>query len=275
MIKSILAPMGTSEISLYSLKTSVYLANLFKSHLYILYVEDESKIEDVITSSRIPGPGSTAGVEGMLVQEVKNEIEKEREIARKYYEDIKDKIEVKHEFTVKQGYVSEEVLKASKIVDLVVMGKSLKKDIQQSLSKAIKKGNKPMIAISDTENLGNSMLIAYDGSKSANNSLRVIGDFLPLLSPRITILSVNSSEEKANEIMEEAEKYLMPYELEMDKVWKMGSPSEIIIETVKDKDISFVVMGGYGDNKIKEFFLGSTAKKVLAAVNVPVILTNV
>ena len=274
MIKSILVPMGTSEISICSLKTAVSLSNLFKAALYLLYVEDEAKVEDVITSTRAPGPGSTAGVEGMLIKEVRKELEKEKEIALGYYENIKEKIEGKHEFIVKKGYVTDEIMKASKVVDLVVMGKSRKKDIQKSISRVIQKSNKPMVAVSETVTLGDNILIAYDGSLTANNSIRVLGDFIPALSPKITLLTINNSEEKANAILEEAEKYLLPYEVEVEKVWKEGSVSENIIETVKEKNVTAVVMGGYGDNKIKEFFLGSTAKKILNNINIPVIVAN-
>jgi len=44
---------------------------------------------------------------------------------------------------------------------------------------------------------------------------------------------------------------------------------------VKEKHISCVVMGGYGDNKIKEFFLGIITEQILNILDIPVIVTNV
>jgi len=212
------------------------------------------------------------------LEEIREEIEKEKEVVQKYYNEVKEQIEGEHSLVVRTGKVTEEILKEIKTVDLVVMGKSLKKDvsgeIQSSLFGVIQKANKPMIAVHDVEDLGKNILIAYDGSLSANNSLKILGDLIPVLSPKINILTVKNDKDEASHLLNEGESYFLPYKVEINKLWKSGKVAENIIKKVEKKQISFVVMGGYGDNKFKEFLLGSTTEQILKALDIPVMVCN-
>ncbi|HPZ08327.1 MAG TPA: universal stress protein [Candidatus Eremiobacteraeota bacterium] len=282
MIKSILVPIGTSKCSFTALKTGVNLANLLKATLRLLYVEDTTKMVAVIVACRGVA-GVSMGLPGIQtekeeLEEIREEIEKEKEVVQKYYNEVKEQIEGEHSLVVRTGKVTEEILKEIKTVDLVVMGKSLKKDvsgeIQSSLFGVIQKANKPMIAVHDVEDLGKNILIAYDGSLSANNSLKILGDLIPVLSPKINILTVKNDKDEASHLLNEGESYFLPYKVEINKLWKSGKVAENIIKKVEKKQISFVVMGGYGDNKFKEFLLGSTTEQILKALDIPVMVCN-
>jgi len=281
MIKSILVPMGTSTSSQAALKTAVSIANLFRAELRLCYVEDISKMKEVLKAFRGAGGGVSMAMPGLdgeqkELKKLEEEIEREKAEVQKLYEEIKEKIEGEHSFIVKTGMVAEEILTEAKTVDLLVMGEALKEDkegvIQKSVFDVIQKAKKPMITLNEGDSLGKNILIAYDGSVSADNALKVAGDFIEFLSPKVFVLSVKKNEADAKELFEKAEKNLSEAKAEM--IWKSGKAGEAILETVKEKEISFVIMGGYGDNKLKEFFLGSTTEVILKKLDIPVMVCN-
>jgi nucleotide-binding universal stress UspA family protein len=279
MIKSILVPMGTSDSSVAALKTSINLSNLFKAELRLLYVEDVRKIS--MMNSMSAGVGISFDSPALELESKKAEenIKKEIDSVQAIYNDCKSNIEGKHSLTVKKGDITEEILKETHSVDLLVMGKSLEKDmdgkLQGCIFNVIQKTNKPIISVSKGDSLGENFLIAYDGSTAANNALKITGDFIPFFNPVINVITVNEDRDEAKSLIDEAKKYLSPYKEDIKTIWKKGKVAENIIEVVKEKHISCVVMGGYGDNKIKEFFLGIITEQILNILDIPVIVTNV
>ena len=269
MIKSILVPMGTSESSHAALKIGANLANLFKAELRLFYVEDISKMKEILIAYRGAAGGVSMGLPGMGGEErelkkAEEEIEKEKKLVEEYYKGVEDKIEGEHSFTVKAGIVSEEILNEAKTVDLLVMGEALKEDkegvIQRSIFDVIQKAKKPMISLNEGDSLGKNILVAYDGSVSADNALKVLGDFLPVLKPKVFILSVTKKEEGAKELFKKAEKYFSSYDIEVEEIWKSGKTGEKILETVKEKDISLLLWADMVIIGLKNFSLGLPLK---------------
>jgi len=281
MVKSILVPMGTSDSSVSALKTSINLSNLFKAELRLLYVEDIRKINITMMNYMSAGIGISFDSPSIEMENKKSEenIKKEIAFVQSIYDECKNNIEGKHSLTIKKGDITEEILKETHSVDLLVMGKSLEKDMEGRLQgyilNVIQKTNKPVISVSKGDNLGNNFLIAYDRSTAANNALRITGEFIPLLNPEITVITVKEDREEAKMLTEEAKRYLLPYREDIKTIWKHGKEVENIIEVVKERHISCVVMGGYGDNRIKEFFLGRTTEQILNILDIPVIVANV
>ncbi|MEQ8187398.1 MAG: universal stress protein [Candidatus Eremiobacterota bacterium] len=281
MIKSILVPMGTSDSSVAALKTSINLSNLFKAELRLLYVEDLRKINVTMMNYMSAGVGISFDSPALELENKRAEenIKKEIGFVQTVYNDCKNTIEGKNSLTVIKGDITEEILKETHSVDLLVMGKSLEKDSEGKLQgyvfNVIQKTNKPIISVSKGDTLGDNFLIAYDGSTAANNALRITGEFIPLLNPAITVITVKEDREEAKMLIDEAKKYLLPYKEDIKAVWKHGKEVENILEAVKEKHISCVVMGGYGDNKIREFFLGRTTEQILNILDIPAIVANV
>ncbi len=281
MIKSILVPMGTSDSSVAALKTSINLSNLFKAELRLLYIEDMRKINVTMMNYMSAGVGISFDSPSLELENKRAEenIKKEMDFIQTLYNDCKNTIESKNSLTVIKGDITEEILKETHSVDLLVMGKSLEKDSEGKLQgyvfNVIQRTNKPIISVSKGDTLGNNFLIAYDRSTAANNALRIAGEFIPLLNPELTVITVKEDREEAKLLIEEAKKYLLPYKEDIKTIWKHGKEVESILEVVKEKQISCLVMGGYGDNKIREFFLGRTTEQVLNMLDIPVIVANV
>lgn len=285
MIKNILVPMGSSRFSQNALNMAVEIGNIFRSNIRILYIEDISKIKDIIFASKAMGgvsldlPGIPEG--DSEIMKIREEIQKEKEVVQKYYDDVKGKISGSHIMISREGQVAEEILKDSRISDIIIMGKVLKKDsdqctmLQPSIMNVVYKTHIPILAICEDHKLGDHIIIAYDGSRSANNSLRVIANFIPNPIKKVTIIYIHKKEEEAMLILQEAEEYFKPFEVSVEKIWRKGdNVTEIIVNTAKELNASAIVIGGYGDNRLKEFLVGSVTEKVLKSVEIPVLLCN-
>lgn len=279
MIKTILVPMGTSESSRSALKTAVNIANLFKASLKLFYVEDISKIKEVIIA--FGGSGGSPYVPGReeeALKKIELELEKEKKEVQKIYDETKSKIEVEHSLEIRPGIVADEILKESEKADLIIMGEALKEDkkgeIQKSIFRVIQKSKTPMITINKGDSLGKNILIAYDGSASANNALKMVENFITPLSPKIFILTVTKNEDEGKPLLDKGAEHFSSHKVEVEKIWKKGKAAKAILDTIKEKEISFVVMGGYGDNKLKEFFLGSTTAVIIKKIAGPVMVCN-
>ena len=275
MIKNILVPMGVSQCCKSAFSIAIQLSNIFKASISVLYVEDGRELKKAI---QVHGDLPGVSVAEKDIMEVKDKIKKEKEDVKKLCREMRKDIAQKASFISRKGDFFQVIMDEAKSSDIVVMGKFFGKAGTQELDlpvfNIIQHIKKPVIAVSNVDSLGKNILIAYNSSVSANNALKVLGELSSELDPEIFILTIKRIEEEAEPVMKEAEKYLSPYKVKTKKIWKSGNAVEKIIETVKEKEISFVVMGGYGDSKIKEFFLGSATEAVLKELHIPLMICN-
>jgi|GEM_PF-1710502 len=282
MIRSILVPMGNSIFSRNSLKVSAAIANRLQARLSLLHVRDISKLKDLMLSYKAVGSVSLdvpvmTPAQGEFHQ-VEAELEKEKQIVLKYYDEIKPHLTTDFKFLEAEGEVPDEILKLIPTVDLVVMAKVLANkgdctDVSGAIMKVVQHTNKPLLALCEDREIGGHALVAYDGSRSANNALRVIGD-LSVFFSRITVLTVKKTKEDALPVLEEASRYLEPYKLEVEAVHRTGHIMEQILELCNERDTSLIFIGGYGDNRLKEMLIGSVTEQILRHTTIPVLLCN-
>lgn len=57
---------------------------------------------------------------------------------------------------------------------------------------------------------------------------------------------------------------------EVETVWEIGKPADVIIDTCEDADVDHVVMGSHGREGLSRLFLGSVAEAVIRRAPVPV-----
>lgn len=285
MIKNVLVPMGNSDFSHNALRTAVKLGNLFNAHLRLLYVEDISRIKEILFASRtmggvsldLPGISSDDGE----VSAIREEIAREKAEVQKYYDEIKNEIRGTHTLIFREGETAQEILRDAKLSDLIIMGKVLRKsaqdcsDLQPAIIEVVHKSQIPLLAVCEGTTLGEHALIAYDGSHSSINALRILGNFIPDPVKKLTVLTVQKKEEEALAKFEEAEQYLTSFGVPVEKVWKKDDHvTEVILAQARDLNASAIVIGGYGDNKLKEMLVGSTTGHVLKSVHLPVLMSN-
>lgn len=143
------------------------------------------------------------------------------------------------------------------------------------------------------------ILVAIDGSEHADKALNFALDLAEKYSATVTIINVFqvptvgylgepfaypivladfSKEVKAvhEKILSKAlkrAKELKP-NLKISTLLKEGRPSDKIVETAKEGNFDFIVMGHRGLGKVKEFFLGSVSDRVADEAHCPVLIVK-
>ena len=84
----------------------------------------------------------------------------------------------------------------------------------------------------------------------------------------------NKLKEESFDLMESLASALDLGETPIEKETLVGEPYEKILETAKNEKFDLIVMGNRGFSKIKRFFVGSVAQRVIAEASCPVLVIH-
>ncbi|MCD4782846.1 MAG: universal stress protein [Candidatus Eremiobacteraeota bacterium] len=283
MIKSILVPMGDTEHSSSALQVAIDLAKKADAVIRGVYVKDLRKIKQTHMDA-LPYPTISPDLNQSIIEKELESVitemdEEEDKVAQEFYKIMKD-FDGEFELTVELGDVAEVVLKHEKAVDLIVMGKSRKASnpktpvLGRSSRAIIQKSYRSALVITKGKKLGNRILLAYGGSPTAGKALRETATFAKLLDAKVYTICVMEDYETAEPHLNTVEQYLRPHGVKVERIWKKSNIVESIIETVKEKEIDFLVMGAYGHNTWKELIFGNNTEKVIEKLNIPLLLCS-
>ena len=118
------------------------------------------------------------------------------------------------------------------------------------------------------------VMVCWDGGRAA---ARAIADAMPLLkrAGRVEIVIVANERGKQDEI-EGADMgaHLSRHGLNVEVKRTMPGNTDVadvILSHAADADSDFIVMGGYGHSRLREFVFGGVTHKILRSMTVPVL----
>ena len=121
------------------------------------------------------------------------------------------------------------------------------------------------------------VMACWDGSRQA---ARAIADAMPLLakSGRVEVVIVTNERGKQDEI-EGADigQHLARHGLNVDVKRISGGNIDVadaLLSHVADSGTDFIVMGGYGHSRLREFVLGGVTHSILQSMTAPVLLSH-
>ena len=122
-----------------------------------------------------------------------------------------------------------------------------------------------------------NVMVCWDGSRQA---ARAIGDAMPLLvkAQRVEVVIVTNERGKEDEI-EGADigQHLARHDLKV-KVHRIGGGgidvADALLSHAADSGADFLVMGGYGHSRFREFVLGGVTHSILRSMTVPVLMSH-
>jgi nucleotide-binding universal stress UspA family protein len=125
-------------------------------------------------------------------------------------------------------------------------------------------------------NLGH-VLVCWDGSR---NAARAVADALPflLLAKTVEIVMVDRSTGTADELpgVDLAE-HLARHDLNIELKRLVAADLDVsnaILSYAADRSADFIVMGGYGHSRLREFILGGVTRGMLQSMTVPVLMAH-
>jgi nucleotide-binding universal stress UspA family protein len=121
------------------------------------------------------------------------------------------------------------------------------------------------------------VMIGWDGSR---NAARSIGDAMPFLarakSVDVVIVAsegVKSDELPGADIAQHLARHGM--KVEVKRIVTGGiDVANTVLSYAADSSIDFIVMGGYGHSRLREFILGGATRGILTSMTVPVMMSH-
>jgi nucleotide-binding universal stress UspA family protein len=121
------------------------------------------------------------------------------------------------------------------------------------------------------------VMVCWDGGRHA---ARAVGDAMPFLrrAKAVEVVIVRSDAGKGDEIPgADIGEHLARHGLEVDVkriVVDDGDVPDTILSHAADAGTDFLVMGGYGHSRLREFILGGVTRTILGSMTVPVLMSH-
>ena len=121
------------------------------------------------------------------------------------------------------------------------------------------------------------VMVCWDGSRAA---ARAIGDAVPLLkqSKRVEIVIVANERGKEDEIAgADIAEHLARHDLNVEvKRTVLGDVdvADVLLSHAADSGADFMVMGGYGHSRLREFVLGGVTRSIFRTMTLPVLMSH-
>lgn len=120
------------------------------------------------------------------------------------------------------------------------------------------------------------VMVCWDGSR---NSARAAADAMPFLLRAKVVEVVIVTERGKNDELPGADiaKHLARHGLNVEINRIVASDMEVsntILSHAADVDADFIVMGGYGHSRLREFMLGGATREILASMTIPTLMSH-
>jgi len=279
MIKSILTPLDGSIYSDTVLQYAIYFSKKFNAPVRVLNVID-IRLTDLgispASDSFVPLiPSAEFQTESRKILE-----EKSKRIISKASHILKDE-GIKFEVESVLGLPVDEICSYAMQNDIVIMGtrgeyeKWNEKFVGATVESVSRQISKPLILVDKKFNKFERIHIGYDSSVHANKALQLSAFLAKSFNISLQVLAVFDSEEDRKTVLSEAEKYLVPYDVDFQLRHETGHAADTIIAASKDSPVPpLTVIGSYGHSRLKEAIIGSTTVEVMRNAAKPVLITK-
>jgi nucleotide-binding universal stress UspA family protein len=179
-----------------------------------------------------------------------------------------------------EGPIAETISDRARFNDLVVLkllyppSPKIFRRLSSGFRTILRKSTRPILVIRDQVSVMNHILLAYDGSPKSKEALFISAYFALKYQKRITVVVVEKDNEKGNQLLQEAKKYLGNVCVSMILVSKSRRIGKEILRVADDQKTDLIVMGGYGLSPFFEVIFGSTVDSILRGTNIPVLISQ-
>lgn len=121
------------------------------------------------------------------------------------------------------------------------------------------------------------VMVAWDASR---NAARAVADAMPFLAKAgvIDVVIVASERTKSDEVAgADIGHHLARHGLKVDVKRIVAADTDVantILSHAADSSADFIVMGGYGHSRLREFVLGGATRGILSSMTVPVLMSH-
>ena len=208
--------------------------------------------------------------------------EKERESAnRTVLEKRLQSEDVSWDWTDVIGELGECLAREAALADLIVVNRGLdtilSPDMRHVATSLLHDAKTPVLAVPETAaslDVKGHALVAWDGSDAAGAALRAATPLL-VLAETITVVEIGKPCGDAS--AEEAAVYLSRHggKVSVDLLPERSADvGDRLLAEARNRRANYIVMGGYGHNRMREALLGGVTRTLLRETRVPLFLAH-
>ena len=277
-MKKILTCTDGSGYSAVSCEFAAWLAIRDKAAVDVMYVTDIRQYEMPIVAdiSGSLGAQPYLNLVSQLQQVEKLKVEAVEQSARKVFEQSGFTGELT--FVHNEGTLVDSVDEVQNDYDIIVIGKRgmnsevAKEHLGSSLERVVRACDKPVLVTSRAFRPIQNVLFAYDGGESSRRALDFLAADQMFEGMTITVVTV---EEKgrppATQTLDEAVSKLGSNGRKCAKKILSGEVESTISAFAESSNTDLLVIGAFGHNRLREFFIGSTTTELLRTKNMPLL----
>ncbi len=165
-------------------------------------------------------------------------------------------------------------------IDFIVLGKRgenanfAKGHLGSNMERVIRASRLPCFVANRKFIDQKKILLAYDGSPSANKALNWLARTKAFPQCEIHVVSVGKAgaETDATKLLIEAESVFQGSDKKPICQALSGAPGEAIERYVLENGVTALLMGAYGHSRIRQFIIGSTTSELVRRCLVPVVM---
>lgn len=171
-----------------------------------------------------------------------------------------------------EGDPAEQIVRHAQRCDLILMDlhgnfHPETRDVDDdTLVRVVRDGPRPVVAVPEPLTTGDVVLVAYDGSLQAARALAAFVSSGLGQDREVRLVCVDPDPAAAQEILRPAIEYLESHQIHsrIDAAQDArGNPAQVILERAGAPDVGLVVMGAYGQPRIREFLIGSVTRDLM------------
>jgi nucleotide-binding universal stress UspA family protein len=280
MIKNLLLCTDGSDYSNVAADYAIWLAQKWEARLTALHVTDIRLLEGPLLAD-ISGAIGAQPFRAFLPQ--LQEIYKQK--SETILNAVKDRCAqagVAVETLHKTGGLVDSILEEERRAELVVIGQRgehaqfIGEMLGSSVERLVRRSVKPCLVTPDQFREIRQIVAAYDGSKESSKSLTRAFDVTRWLGASLNIVTVCGvgDEARAAQTLQEAVTLAESHGLKTKNRLLQGDADVEIVKFADAETMDLIVMGAYGQTRIREWILGSVTTSVIRRSKVAVLLTR-
>jgi nucleotide-binding universal stress UspA family protein len=190
---------------------------------------------------------------------------------------------LKLEPALRMGHPSRMILEEEAKHSLVILGESgihadlVGDSLGSTAERVIRHATRPCLVTPANFRMPTKIMAAYDGSDFAKHAVELASVWATALDAALILLTIAEEKdmEKAQTLSEEAIALAGdPGKSAVTLVGDNPNPSAGILENAAEQGADLIVMGAYGQRRLREMILGSVTTQVVVQADIPVLLVR-
>lgn len=175
------------------------------------------------------------------------------------------------------GSVSEHVLRASLVCDLIVVARNANFRFEtedepgRELHEILLQQARPTIVVSDEFRPVSTVTVAHDLSVDCARTLFVLLQLDLFPGARLIVVHADPDGAGTPDDWRDGPAYLKDHGRESEFVVRNLEPAEALLEVVRERDADLLVLGPYRKGSVRQLLLGSVGAELLTRANVPIL----